>query len=440
MTVPHRAFRWWVAAMATLLMVCLGTVYAWSYFQKPICDAYGWSNSQVSLAFSLAICFLGLAAAWGGARLAVLGPARLSVLGGILFGVGYLAGALALHLRSLPLLYLGYGVIGGTGLGLAYVTPVATVAKWFPDRKGFATGMVIMGFGLGALLMSKVLAPLLMAWAIGGREPLVAVFGVLGLAFLVLTVPMAMAMRNPPAGFCLPHGTPPPAATGAAREMTAAATARECLLSREFVILWLMFFCNIAAGIAIIGFQSPLLQDLLHKAEPTLGNEALAGYGATLIAVSSLFNGLGRFFWGWLSDRIGRRTTFALILGTQLAAFVALLFTGNPWAFMVLVCYVLLCYGGGFGMMPAFVLDVFGTRLMPVIYGAILTAWAAAGIAGPQIVARLKDAFPADSSPGLASRCSFAVGTAFLLVGLLLCFLVKSTPFQPRNQGRANRA
>ncbi len=411
--------RWLVATMGTLLMMCLGTVYAWSYFQTPLCETYQWTNSQVAWAFSLAICFLGLAAAVGGMILPRTGPTRLAVLGGLLFGTGYLLGAQALRLHSLPLLYFGYGVVGGTGLGLGYVTPVACVAKWFPDRKGFATGMVVMGFGFGALLMSKVIAPFLMARTAGN---LVNVFAVLGVGFLVVNVAVAAFVRNPPPGW-LPAGYTPPAVAAGAKAVAADATVRGSILSGRFTLMWWIFFCNITAGISIIGFQSPLLQDICRKASPGLSKEALAGYGATLIAVSSLFNGAGRFLWGGISDRIGRRLTFSLILGTQLVAFAGLLYTGNPWLFSALVCYVLLCYGGGFGTMPSFVLDVFGSRVMPAVYGTILTAWSAAGIVGPQLVAVIKDRYPAATLPGRASFYSFAMGAGFLSVGLILSLL-----------------
>jgi len=414
--------RWLVAVICTLLMVSLGTVYAWSFFQKPLGDSYGWTNSQVAWAFSLAICFLGLAAAAGGMLLPRFGPTRLALLGGVLFGSGYLLAALALRLHSLPLLYLGYGVVGGTGLGLGYVTPVATVAKWFPDRKGFATGMVVMGFGFGALLMSKVVAPLLLETFAG---ELVSVFAAMGVLFLLVTVPAAAFVRNPPTGW-LPAGYVPPPLTGEISPDTGARTARRCIVSREFALLWVIFFCNIAAGIAIIGFQSPLFQEICSKADPTLGRDTLASYGATLIAVSSLFNGIGRFFWGGLSDRIGRRETFRLLLGSQFLAFLLLMYCGSPWIFALLVCYILLCYGGGFGTMPSFVLDRFGARVMPAVYGSILTAWSAAGIAGPQLVALLKDRYPAELFPGQAPFYSFALGCGFLLTGLIFTFLLPS--------------
>jgi OFA family oxalate/formate antiporter-like MFS transporter len=250
--------------MGTLLQLCLGTVYAWSFFQNPLREIYHWSNSQVAMAFSIAIGFLGLAAAWGGINLAKYGPRKLAMTGGLLFGLGYPLGALALHLESLPLLYLGYGVIGGIGLGLGYVTPVATAAKWFPDRKGLVTGMVVMGFGFGALLMSKVLAPCLVSLSKAepsGPANYVFVFACMGVLFLVLTLPVAWMLKNPPAGY-VPAGYTPPATGGAggAKGSAPAAvelSARQCLLSGRFFMMWIMFFCNITAGIAIIGFQSP---------------------------------------------------------------------------------------------------------------------------------------------------------------------------------------
>lgn len=403
--------RWFIALAGTMLQMLLGTVYAWSYFQNPLKKAFNWSDPQVTWAFSLAICFLGMAAAWGGINLPRFGPRRLAISGGLLFGLGYLLAAMAFHWHSLWLLYCGYGVIGGIGLGLGYVTPVATVAKWFPDKKGLATGMVIMGFGFGALLMSKVIAPRLMAWADGD---FVKVFAWMGAGFGVLSVAAASLLRNPPAADLLSGNSTP----------TKHASIRDNLravLRWRFVVLWLVFFCNILAGISIVSFQSPLIQELWRKIDPGLSAETLAAYGATLIAVSSLFNGVGRMFWGGLSDHIGRAWTFRIMLGTQMVAFFALGLVGNPWVFGALICYVLLCYGGGFGTMPAFVLDVFGSRLMSVAYGAILTAWSAGGVVGPLMIAILKDHFSADAAK--AANFAFGISAAVLATGLVLAIL-----------------
>ena len=428
MTEQNLPNRWLVAIMGTLLQVCLGTVYAWSFFQKPIMAANNWTNSQAAWAFSLAIFFLGVSAAWGGMNLPKFGPRKLAMTGGILFGVGYLIGAYALSIKSIPLLYIGYGVIGGCGLGLGYVTPVATAAKWFPDKKGFITGMVVMGFGFGALVMSKVLAPIFMAQFNGNVS---SVFYAIGIIMLILTLPAGYCLVNPPAGF-VPAGYTPPATSAAAQASQDSTTAKQCIGSLRFLMMWVVFFFNVVAGIMFIGFQSPMIQDLIKKTlDPATLTDpkviaSLAASGATLIAVSSIFNGIGRFFWGGLSDKIGRVQAFRLILGTQFIVFVALMFVGSPMLFGVLVCYVLLCYGGGFGSMPSFVLDVFGAKLMPVMYGTILTAWGCGGIVGPQIVAFLKDNYSAQ-----AAQYTFMTASALLLLGLFITFALSNKRFVP---------
>ena len=422
--------RWLIAIMGTLLQLALGTVYAWSFFQQPIMSANNWTNSQAAWAFSLAIFFLGLAAAWGGINLPKYGPRKLAMSGGILFSLGYFIGAYALAVKSLALLYVGYGVIGGIGLGLGYVTPVATAAKWFPDKKGLITGMVVMGFGFGALIMAKVLAPVFMAIT-GGN--LVLVFSYVGAVMLIITLPAGYCLVNPPANY-MPKGYIPPAVSAGAQAYQDNVTAKQWILSSKFLMMWTIFFFNIIAGIMFIGFQSPMLQDLLKKTmEPAALNNpqvvaGLAAAGATLIAVSSIFNGVGRFFWGGLSDKIGRVQTFRLILGTQLVVFVALLFVDNPIIFSILVCYILLCYGGGFGSMPSFILDVCGQKLMPVVYGAILTAWGCGGIVGPQIVAFLKDNFAAE-----AARYTFMAAAVLLALGLVISFVLNNNKFSTGN-------
>ena len=422
---PGKGARWLIAAMGTVLMLCLGTVYAWSFFQgllvREFKEVFGWSNTQVAWIFSLAIFFLGVTAAWGGVQLPKRSPRAMAMIGAALFAAGYAIAAFAFSIKSLVLLYVGYGIIGGIGLGLGYVTPVATVAKWFPDKKGLATGMVVMGFGLGALLMSKVLAPIFLN--LTGRN-LVAVFLCLGGVFLALGLCSAAFMRNPPAGW-LPAGYTPPArkaAVSGERELQ----PRRAIASGRFLLLWLVFFFNITAGISIISFQSPLFQDLWKRINPDLAAAALAALGATLVAVSSLFNGAGRFLWGAVSDRIGRSQTFRIMLGSEIVVFALLVITHSPWVFAILVCWVLLCYGGGFGTMPSFIGDVFGARLMSAVYGAVLTAWAAAGIVGPQIFAAFQDRMGASD----ASFWSFIVAGCFALVGLILSFLLSNRPME----------
>ncbi|HEY8905316.1 MAG TPA: OFA family MFS transporter [Rhodoferax sp.] len=405
-TLARTTSRWWIALMGTALQMCIGTVYAWSYFQNPLTQAYGWSNSQVAWVFSITILCLSLGAAVGGNKLPVYGPRKLAVLGILLFGSGYLMGALALYFKSLAFLYLGYGVVGGTGIGLAYVPPVATVAKWFPDKKGLATGMVIMGFGLGAMIMSKGVAPLLMQ-VFDHSFPIV--FAVLGVAFLLLATPIAWALQDPTSGSAQGSGY------GAGEGEVRFGSVRALLTSGRFATMWLVMFCNTVAGIMFIGFQSPMVQELWHRQNASLSTEQLASLGATLIAFSALFNGIGRFAWGSLSDKLGRITAFRIMLLSQFVAFLTLGFVDSPWVFGALVCYILLCYGGGFGTIPAFVSDTFGPKMMAVAYGVILTTWGIAGIVGPQVVAWLRDNYPDH-----ASAYAFNVGAAFLLMGFVV--------------------
>lgn len=425
--------RWTIATMATLLQVALGTVYAWSFWQKPLINSYGWTNTQAAWAFSLAILFLGVGASVGGIKMAQgkIPPKVLAMAGGTLFGIGYFIAAYALSIQGLVLLYLGYGVIGGLGLGFGYVTPVAVAAKWFPDKKGLVTGMVVMGFGFGALLMAKILGPIALDMA-GGN--LVTVFYLLGAAMLVLTLIPGYFMINPPAGWA-PAGmqAPAKAAAGSAAADEETITAGECLASGRFVMMWLVLFLNVCAGIMFISFQSPMLQDILKKAydatqlsDPVVIAK-LAAAGATLIAISSLFNGVGRFFWGGLSDKIGRTNAFRVMLGSQIFVFIGLLFVNSPLIFGAGVCYVILCYGGGFGTMPSYVLDTYGARLMPVVYGVILTAWGFGGVVGPQIVAYFKDNFA-----GQAGRYVFMSASALLAVGVVVTLLLKDEKWLPK--------
>ncbi len=408
--------RWVVAAIGTLLQLCLGTVYAWSYFQSLLVKSYRWSYTDTAWAFSLVILTLGISAAWAGVNLPKIGPRKLAVAGGLLFSLSYVLGGLALRAGSIPLFYLGYSVVGGIGIGLGYVTPVSTVAKWFPDKRGLVTGVVVMGFGVGAFVMSKVLAPLLLG---STKGDLVPVFVSLGVFFGVVLLPITWFLQNPPQ-----ERTASPEARVTPADVEPA--TRDYLLSGQFLIMWVVFFFNIAAGISVISFQSPLLQEIWGLSDPGLEPAALASYGATLIAISSLFNGLGRLLWGTISDRIGRVETFRLMLATQMIVFGVLMTQRNPWIFSALVCYILLCFGGGFGTMPSFVMDVFGVKKMSVMYGAMLTAWSAAGVAGPLLVASLKDNYP-----DRAVIYCFLMGVLFLGSGFVFSFLLTNERYAP---------
>ncbi len=422
--------RWLIATMCTVLQLCLGTVYAWSYFQPLLVEQFRWSNTDTSWAFSLNICCLGLAAAWGGINLARIGPRKLAVAGGLLFTAGYALAAVALAVKSLTLFYIGYGAVAGIGIGLGYVTPMTTVTKWFPDKRGLLTGIVAMGFGLGAFMLSVVLAPILMRVLHGN---LTYVFAALGAILGSAAFGCATMLRDPPAGY-LPSGYVPSASKDARAENPYAKAEeetdlplREYVLVGQYAIVWIIFFLNITAGISIISFLSPLYQDIWRLDHPILERSVLAGYGATLIAVSSLFNGFGRIGWGAVSERLGRINTFRLLFASQLVVFGMLMTERDPWVFAILVCYVLSCFGGGFAIMPSMVIDIYGPKRMSRFYGIMLTAWSAAGVLGPLMIASLKDNYP-----DRAIVYSFLLGILVLAVGFTFTFLVNDERFIPR--------
>lgn len=403
-----------IVVVCTLLQLCLGTVYAWSFFQSLLVSQLGWTYIQTAYAFSITIFSLGIAAAWAGRALPRFGPRKLATLGSAMFAGGYVAAGTALEIESMALFYLGYGCVGGAGIGLGYVTPVATAAKWFPERKGLVTGTVIMGFGLGASVLSKGLAPYLVTLTDGD---LAMVFTWLGIIFGCVLIPSSLILTDPPKG---PEPSPAAKAiTTDARPEGDPDSISASLYSSKFLIMWLVFFFNISAGISVISVQSQLFQDVWRLGDPLAEPETLAQYGATLIAVSSLFNGVGRLFWASLSDRFGRTRVFRILLASQMVVFGVLMSERDPWIFAALVCYILLCFGGGFATMPSFVSDVFGSKRMSAIYGTILTAWSAAGIFGPLYMGYLRDQYP----DRFIIYC-FLVGVLILGMGYVFSYLL----------------
>jgi OFA family oxalate/formate antiporter-like MFS transporter len=362
--------RWIVAAAGTALMAVLGAVYSWSLYAQPLAAAFGWSARITTGIFSTAIFFLGVGAIAGGRLQDRLGPRPVALAGAALWALGNVAAGLGLARFGAPWLYACYGVVGGLGLGLGYVTPVAAVAKWFGARRGLGTGLVVMGFGLGAFLYNlamRALGPMSGAEAIGAR------FTGSGLVFGAVGLGAAALLRDPPAR----------AAAGAVASAGGGGwPASRALRTPQFWALWAMLFLNVTAGILFISSAVPLLCELTGIP----ADQAVGVYGAIAVA-----NGLGRFFWGAISDRLGRRLAFALIYGLQAVVFALVGGVHALPAVTALFALVLLCYGGGFGTMPSLCADWFGTRHLGVTYGWILSAWGVAGVAGPSFVAAVKD-------------------------------------------------
>lgn len=391
------ARRWLVAAAGTALMACLGTVYAWSLFAQPLGAAFGWSASRATAPFAAAILFLGVGAIAGGRWQDRAGPRPVALAGALLWGFGNLLAGLGTASLGSAWLVATFGVLGGLGLGLGYVTPIAAVTKWFPDRRGLGSGLVVMGFGLGAFLHATLLKSLPSFAAVateaaavaragtGALSPastdvLMRTFTLSGVLFLLVGGSAASLLSNPPPGVALPalRASPASPAPAWARDFTPA----EALRRPQFWALWTMLFLNVTAGILFISNAVPILRELTG-ATPAA---ASAAYGAVAVA-----NAAGRFFWGAVSDRIGRRAAYLLIYATQVILFLAAGHVRSLAAASAIFAVILLCYGGGFGTMPSFVADWFGTRHLGVNYGWILSAWGVAGVAGPLFVARVKD-------------------------------------------------
>ncbi|MGC4174291.1 OFA family MFS transporter [Demequina sp.] len=372
--------RWLVPPAALALHLAIGQVYAFSVFKAPLQEHFSVSHTAIGWVFSLAIAVLGLTAAFGGPWIAKQGPRKAMVLAAGFWVSGYLITGLAVTLDQLWLVYVGYGLIGGIGLGIGYVAPVATLVAWFPDRPGLATGMAVMGFGGGAMLASP-LATALMGALTGPTGGLGFAFIVLGLMNAVLMLWAAAVIRVPATDGAAvdAHGDPIGAGTDA--DVTAGVAARKPV----FWLLWLVFFVNITAGIGILETASPMIQAFF----PATTVAAAAGF----VGLLSLANMGGRFGWSALSDTIGRPATFTIFVvgGCTVYALLASVGSAAIALFVVLAFVQISFYGGGFSAMPAYLKDLFGQRHLSVILGLILTAWSAAGVVGPLIVNGIVD-------------------------------------------------
>jgi MFS transporter, OFA family, oxalate/formate antiporter len=365
--------RWVIATAGVFLQVALGAVYAWSVFRIPLAKQFGWSIPEVTLTFTISIFTLGIAAFFGGLWLSRRGPRIVALTGGILYGLGVFLASFSDH--GLWWLYLSYGVIGGVGLGFGYIVPVAVLIKWFPDRRGLITGIAVGGFGAGALITAPVATRLIQTVGV------LHTFAYLGIAFLIVTVVSGSFMLNPPEGW-KPAGWSP-SATQAAQRAKRDYTLPEALATWQWWALWLLLFLNTSAGISVISQEAPMFQELARVS---------AVVTAGMVGVVSLGNALGRVFWAAVSDVITRKATFFVMFLLQVLLFWFLPSITSASILTVVAFVVLLCYGGGFGTMPAFAADFFGAKNVGPIYGLMLTAWGFASAFGPLLIAYMRQA------------------------------------------------
>ena len=363
--------RWWIAFAGVLLQMALGAVYAWSVFRVPLAKQFNWTISEVTLTFTIAIMVLGFAAFFGGLWVKHAGPRVVAMTGGALYGLGvFLASFSNLGLWWL---YMSYGVIGGIGLGFAYIVPVYVLLRWFPDKRGLMTGVAVGGFGAGALVTAPIATKLIQSVGV------LQTFAYLGIAFGIVSVAGGYFMQNPPDGW-LPAGWTPKA-KDAEECCTEDFTLGEALRKWQWWALWFLLFLNTSAGISIISQESPMFQDFA---------KVTALVAAGMVGVVSIGNALGRVLWAYISDGIGRRTTFAVMFILQIALFWFLPSLHSVSAVTAVAFIILMCYGGGFGTMPAFAADYFGPTNVGSIYGLMLTAWGFASAFGPLLIAHMR--------------------------------------------------
>lgn len=365
--------RWGIAFAGFLMQMALGAVYAWSVFRTPLTKQFHWSTPQVTLTFTICIFVLGVSAFFGGLWLSKVGPRTVALTGGFLYGLGVFLASFSAD--KLWWLYLSYGVIGGVGLGFGYIVPVAVLVKWFPDLRGLITGIAVGGFGAGALVTAPLASRLIQ------QVGVLQTFAYLGIGYLVISMAAGYFMQNPQDGW-KPDGWTPSALQKSQRAGKDY-TLGGALATWQWWALWLLLFLNTTAGISLISQESPIFQEL---------TKASAIIAAGMVGVVSIGNAVGRIFWAWISDALTRRWTFAVMFIVQVVLFWLLPSLTSVAVVTFISFAILMCYGGGFGTMPAFAADYFGSRNVGSIYGLMLTAWGSASAFGPLLIANLRQA------------------------------------------------
>ncbi len=421
--------RWLVPPAALCVHLCIGSVYAFSVFNLPMTRLLGitksapddWKLTELGWIFSLAIVFLGLSAAFTGTWLDRVGPRKAMLAAAACFGGGFLIAALGVSMHVLWLIYLGYGVLGGCGLGIGYISPVKTLITWFPDRPGMATGMAIMGFGGGAMIASPLSVMLMHAFSTPTHIGVADTFVVLGIVYFCFMAIGGLIVRVPAAGWA-------PAGYVAPRQSVGLVTTETvhvdtALRTPQFWLLWWVLCLNVTAGIGVIGQASAMAQEMFP-------GKVTAVAAAGFVGLLSLFNMGGRFFWASVSDTIGRKATYVVffVLGMALYVLVgATQYIGSEALFVLAVCIILSMYGGGFSTVPAYLRDIFGVRYVGAIHGRLLTAWSAAGVFGPVLVNYIRE-YQIDH--GVAKADAYSI-TMYIMAGLLLIGLICNLAMRP---------
>jgi len=428
--------RWLIPPAALAVHLCIGQAYATSVYKNALVAHFDTSLTAIGIIFSIAIVMLGVSAAILGTWVDRVGPRKAMFAAACFWASGFLVGALGIGTDQLWLVYLGYGFIGGIGLGIGYISPVSTLIKWFPDRPGLATGMAIMGFGGGALIASPLSSQLLAFYdtAFDPSDPTTVASGdavmklFLSLAVIYFLVMMlgVFNVRVPAPGW-KPAGFDPAKITAKPMITSANVSANNAVKTRQFWLLWIVLFCNVTAGIGILEQASPMIQDFFRDGDGVSVVAAAAGAG--FVGLLSIFNMGGRFVWSSTSDYIGRKPMYAIYLGVGIVLYFLLATFGNVATalFVLLAAIIISFYGGGFATVPAYLRDLFGTYQVGAIHGRLLTAWSAAGVAGPLIINGFLDA---QGKPGELVAADYRLAL-YTMVGVLAVGFVANLLISP---------
>jgi MFS family permease len=426
--------RWLIPPAALAVHLSIGQAYATSVYKTALVEHFDTTLTAIGIIFSIAIVMLGISAALFGTWVDRNGPRAAMATAAVFWSAGFLVGSLGIATQQLWLVYLGYGVLGGIGLGIGYISPVSTLIKWFPDRPGLATGMAIMGFGGGAMVASPLSRQLMnlydpaydgSAGTVPSGNSVALLFLTLGLVYLAFMLFGALIVRVPAPDW-RPHGFDPASVKQKALVTTESVSAQNAIKTPQFWLLWTVLFCNVTAGIGILEQAAPMIQDFFRNGETS----AIAGAAAAgFVGLLSLFNMAGRFVWSSTSDYIGRKPIYMIYLGVGLLLYVGLATLGSSatWLFVAFAAVIISFYGGGFATIPAYLRDLFGTYQVGAIHGRLLTAWSAAGVAGPLIINGILDL---RGTPGQLVAGDYRPAL-FIMVGLLAVGFVANLLVKP---------
>ncbi|MBZ5753275.1 MULTISPECIES: OFA family MFS transporter [Metabacillus] len=369
--------RWLIALSAIAIHLSIGGAYAYSVYTNPISEQMGWSATEVTIAFTIMMGLAGSSAALFGKLVERKGPRKSALLAAVLFGLGQAGSGVAIAIGSLPVFLITYGLLSGLGLGIGYISPVSTLVKWFPDRRGLATGMAVLGFGTGALVTAPIASNLMVSIGISNT------FYLLGASYFVLMTLGASYIAPPSEGW-MPASMKKDIASGKKiiKKDLQQLTSSEAVRTKRFWMLWTMMLINTTAGIMMISVASPMAQEVVGLSTAA---------AATMVGIMGIFNGGGRLGWAAASDYLGRHNVFIIFFMIQIVAFITLPFTTSIFLFQLLILLVVSCYGGGFSNLPAFIGDLFGTKQLGAIHGYLLTTWSLGGVFGPMIVSQIRE-------------------------------------------------